>query len=307
MLDLSVNQELGPEIRSLKRVMGRLSPLLLCLLLAFGAATNAYAQSKPISQRDNTAVLPVWNNASGKLEAILVLEPTDELTAGTRARFGNSSLDATFGLQAGDSLALLCDRTRGLVAGIGNLANNCMLASLGQADGSRRGSASAAFNRAGGKFGVSAGTGQDTLPAWLAPGAAGSKVDINDLTIFAQKNISTQGFVTIAGTVAKARLLTPAAAEASGFDSDRWSSKTLSVGGGIGNFSANIIGQVLDTPGQAKWEGLGVGITWRTPWSGQLTVGADNVITRGKNPFAPADSADAAEGTVPYVRYEQDL
>jgi hypothetical protein len=49
-----------------------------------------------------------------------------------------------------------------------------------------------------------------------------------------------------------------------------------------------------------------VGLTWRTPWSGQLTVGAENIVTRGKNPFAPSGS-DKDEGTVPYVRYEQDL
>ena len=64
---------------------------------------------------------------------------------------------------------------------------------------------------------------------------------------------------------------------------------------------------VVDTPGQAgQWEGLGVGLTWRTPWSGQLTVGAENVITRGKNPFSPVN-AETDEGTMPYVRYEQDL
>ena len=55
-----------------------------------------------------------------------------------------------------------------------------------------------------------------------------------------------------------------------------------------------------------SFEGLGVGLTWRTPWSGQLTVGAENVITRGKNPFSPTNG-DSDEGTVPYVRYEQGL
>ena len=38
----------------------------------------------------------------------------------------------------------------------------------------------------------------------------------------------------------------------------------------------------------------------------QLTVGAENVVTRGKNPFAPGNG-EKDEGTVPYVRYEQDL
>ena len=70
--------------------------------------------------------------------------------------------------------------------------------------------------------------------------------------------------------------------------------------------NANVIGRVVETPGQPRFEGLGLGLTWRTPWSGQLTVGAENVVTRGKNPFSP-NSENSDEGTVPYVRYEQDL
>ena len=81
----------------------------------------------------------------------------------------------------------------------------------------------------------------------------------------------------------------------------------MNIGASKGAFSANIIGRVVETPNQpGQWEGLGVGLTWRTPWSGQLTVGAENVVTRGRNPFAPKDQDDN-EGTVPYVRYEQDL
>ena len=182
-----------------------------------------------------------------------------------------------------------------------------MLAALGDGlddNGSRRASVNAAISRNGGKLGLSLGGGHDTLPSWLTPGSAGSKVDVNDLTVFAQKNLSRQGFVSIAGTVAKAHLISPADAPAL---ADRWSSKSLSVGGGFGAFGASIVGHVVDTPGRPKWEGLGLGLTWRTPWSGQLTVGADNVVTRGKNPFSPSANSTDEEGTVPYVRYEQDL
>lgn len=290
--------------------MRRLLTLPLAILLAFGAATAAHAQQKTGLKRDDTAVLPVWNNTNGKLEAVLVLEPTDGTgKAGIRTRFGLSNLDAAFGLQAGDSLALLCNGNGGLSSAIGNLANNCLLASLGGHDpDSRRTSAGASFHRSGGRIGVQAGQSRDTLPAWLTPGLAAARVDINDLTLHGRKNIGTHGFVSIAGTVAKARLLSPAAAAASGLASDEWSAKSLSFGGGIGNFSANIIGQVVDTPGQPKWEGLGVGLTWRTPWSGSLSVGANNVITRGRNPFAAGDAGHQDdEGTVPYVRYQQDL
>ncbi len=284
-------------------------PLLLAALLcALGASAGAVAQAR---QAQDTAVLPVWNNASGKLEAYLVLEPSDVADARIRKRFGMNSLDATFGLEAGDSLALLCDRKNGIASAIGNLANNCMLATLSDqiaGEPSRRASATAAFNRAGNRFGATLGSGRDNLPGWLTPGApADNKVDVNDLTVFGRKSLPREGYVSIAGTVAKARLLSPAAAQASGLDLDRWTSKTLEVGGGFGNFGASIVGHVVDTPGQPKWQGLGLGVTWRTPWSGELSVGADNVITRGKNPFAPAGANEDDEGTVPYVRYEQDL
>lgn len=283
--------------------------LSLVLLLAFGVATGAAAQS---TNSGDTAFLPVWNNASGKVEAILVLEPAENsVKSGVRTRFGSNSLDAVYGLEAGDSLALLCDRKNGLSGAIGNLANHCMLAALGQeangVAGSQRNSVTTAFNTDAGRLGITVGKGSDTLPGWLTPGArsAGSKVDINDLTVFAQKNLSLDGYVSIAGTVAKARLASP-----SEFPdlADRWSSKSLTIGGGFGAFGASIVGHVTDTPGQPKFEGLGLGLTWRTPWSGQLTVGAENVVTRGKNPFSPAngDTGDE-EDAVPYVRYEQDL
>ena len=285
----------------------RLLKLPLALLLLLCMVAGASAQTR---RSDNSTWLPVWNNASGKLEAYLVLEPTETPQVGTRWRFGNNSLDATFGLEAGDSLALLCNRKSGIVGALGNLPNNCLLAALGDSldddnrNGSRRGSATLAFARDNGKLGVTAGSGHDTLPGWLVPGAPRNQVDVNDLTVFAQKNLRNEGFVSIAGTVAKARLVPASQAPEL---ADRWSSKSLAVGGGFGAFGASIVGHVIDTPGQPKWSGLGLGLTWRTPWSGQLTVGADNVVTRGKNPFSAAGSGESEDGTVPYVRYEQDL
>jgi len=275
--------------------------LLPSLLLAL-AATAAHAQSVPA---DSSTVLPVWNHATGKVEALLLLEPASEANIGARLRFSESALDATFGLSAGDSLGLLCDRKAGISSAIGNLANHCMLAALGDdgAGGSRRASLGFGLSRPGSKVGFSLGKGEDTLPAWLSPNGR-SRVEQTDLTVFGKKNIGSEGFVTIGGTVAKARLVPAADAPVL---ADRWNAKSLSVGGGVGAFSGNIVGRVVDVPGQtSQWQGLGLGLTWRTPWSGQLTVGADNIVTRGKNPFSmPADAED--KGAVPYVRYEQDL
>ena len=89
----------------------RLLQLSLTLMLALGVAGGAHAQSKPRTpaQGDNSAVLPVLNNASGKVEAYLLLEPTTTPVAGARWRFGQSSLDAAFGLNSGDTLGLVCE------------------------------------------------------------------------------------------------------------------------------------------------------------------------------------------------------
>ena len=292
-------------------MLSKFSPLS-CLLLAALIASPAvvHAQSKAPAQTHNSTIVPVWNNTNGKLEAYLLIEPSQESQLKSRWRFGQNTIDAGFGLSGGDSLALVCNRKSGVFSALGNLANNCQVASIDENDSineSRNQSFGLSMQRSNTQAGMSVNKGRDTLPAWMSnTRTTSAQIDVNDLTIFAKKNIGREGIIEIAGTLAKARLVSPA--EASNFGiSDQWSSKSLSIGGGYGSFKANIIGHVVDTPNQPeKWEGLGLGLTWKTPWSAQLTVGADNIVTRGKNPFAPVDK-NQDEGTMPYVRYEQEL
>lgn len=274
--------------------------LPLALMLALGAATGAHAQAT----RTDATFLPVWNT-NGKLEAVLQLEPSATPAAGARWRVGGNTLDAAFGVAAGDTLGLVCDRKSGLATTIGNLANHCMLATLDGDSSDRQFTAGTSLSRGSGRLGLILGNARDTLPAWLSPNSKTSRLDQNSLTLYGQKNIGREATVSIGGTLARARLIP--ADDIPSEVADRWTTKSITVGAGVGNFGANIIGRVIDTPGlPGQWGGLALGLTWRTPWSGQLTVGAENVVTRGKNPFAPSNS-DKDEGTVPYVRYEQDL
>ena len=286
----------------------RVLPLAAAALALAFASGNVHAQTGK-ARRGDSKVVPVLNRDSGKLEAVLLLEPaTGGTGAGTRWRFGSTTLEATFGLQSGDSLALLCDRRGGMAPAIGQLASNCVLASLeGDKPGtaSRHGNAGVSLSRNGSKLGLSFGNGRDTLPAWLSPGQlGGARYSQNDFSLFAEKSISREGFVSVGGTVARARLVPAADVPQL---ADEWNTRSLSIGGGYGAFGANIVGRVVNVPGEsAVWKGLGLGLTWRTPWNGQLSVGADNVVTRGKNPFS-IQGEQADEGTVPYVRYQQDL
>ncbi|MEH6416621.1 XOO1806 family protein [Pseudomonas sp. CGJS7] len=279
-------------------MLKHLRQLPLVLTLALGVATGAHAQAK-----QDTTYLPVWNQNNGKLEYLLQLQPADKAAA-ARWKVGANTFDAALGLDSGDGLGLVCDRKTGLAGAIGNLANHCMLAALDDddRDGNRQIGAGVGLSRPGGRVGVSIGSGRVTLPGWLSPNNRTSRVDQNTLAVYAQKNIGREAMVSIGGTLAHAKLIP--AGEMPGL-ADRWSSKSIAVGAGYGNFGANIVGRVVEMPGQ-QWEALGIGLTWRTPWSGQLTVGAENVVTRGKNPFAPGNG-EKDEGTVPYVRYEQDL
>ena len=287
----------------------RLTSIAVALLALACASGAAQAQSKAAKRKD-AQVLPVLNK-DGKLEAVLLLEPaTTGAGAGARWRFGSTTLEATYGLQTGSSLALLCDRQNGLSSAIGQLASNCVLGVLGSegdkpGTGSRHATTGASLSRNGNKVGVAVGSGRDTLPVWLTPNQpGGARYEQNDFSLFAEKAISREGFVSVGGTVARARLVPAADVPQL---ADQWNTRSLSIGGGFGSFGANVVGRVVNVPGESNvWKGLGLGLTWRTPWSGQLSVGADNVVTRGKNPFSVTGQKDD-EGTVPYVRYQQDL
>jgi len=88
----------------------------------------------------------------------------------------------------------------------------------------------------------------------------------------------------------------------------------LSVGVRSGPFSGVVIGHVLGpadllNSGQ-HWSSLDLGISWRAPWRGVFSIGAQNLWSSGNLPamVEPASrEADMSQSRVPYVQYHQDL
>jgi len=88
----------------------------------------------------------------------------------------------------------------------------------------------------------------------------------------------------------------------------------LSFGVHGGEFSGQIVGRVLGqgdplNSGQ-RWSSIDLGISWRAPWRGVFSVGAQNLWSSGSLPSLNDPSAhevDPSQARVPYVQYHQDL
>jgi hypothetical protein len=308
--------------------------LILSLLLAL-CATVAHAQSG----RDprGTTVLPVYVN-DGQLEGLLLLEPSplpnlpsQRVIRPAQPRnilsFNGLQLRAGLSLDGKSGYGLLCDNAGTVMTSVGSLAGHCLLADLngtrapvipGRASGllqlrrnDKSVTASVGTNRT--LLGVtpilpgSFAPDQRLLDSVLAPASAG--IDEQNAGLVGQVNVGTQGWITIGGTLARARLI-PASQLPNGIPTE-WNTSSLSVGAGTRRIGGEITGQVIEVPGQPqRFSTLGAGVTWRTPWKAKVSVGAENLLTRGKNPFLMPDTrsdAEDDEGRVPFVRYQQDL
>ena len=87
---------------------------------------------------------------------------------------------------------------------------------------------------------------------------------------------------------------------------------SLGIGLASGSLRGSIVGRIssLDEPAQMgarRWGGLDLGLSWRTPWRGEVTVGAQNVWSAKVDSAAAGDAADASQARMPYVQYRQDL
>ena len=89
---------------------------------------------------------------------------------------------------------------------------------------------------------------------------------------------------------------------------------TLSLGIEHGPVSGAIVGRVLvpalpgGTPdaGQ-RWSGIDLGVSVRLPWQGELSFGAQNIWSSGKQPLLNPQDVSPDQARVPYVQYHQDL
>lgn len=90
--------------------------------------------------------------------------------------------------------------------------------------------------------------------------------------------------------------------------------KALSLGIDHGPLSGMLIGRTMQPEagipgslyGDRRWNSLDLGVTWRLPWRGSLSVGAQNLWSSGTPANTPV-GPEPDQSRTPYVQYHQDL
>lgn len=89
---------------------------------------------------------------------------------------------------------------------------------------------------------------------------------------------------------------------------------TLSFGIEHGPVSGTIVGRTLEPalPGATldssqRWSGIDLGVSVRLPWQGELSFGAQNVWSSGRQPLLNLQDVSPEQARVPYVQYHQEL
>ncbi len=314
------------------------APRHLLAALALCVAGTAVAESQ--------RVLPVLSQESGRIEALLLLdEPAagasraldrvlgaERSTAAGTLRFSRPTpgrLGAELAIEAQPGLALLCRGNIGIAAALGALGEHCLLADMGSEDpllanaGSRRIGMQAAWQSADAgidlRFGLSwleLGT-----PASLAPieshtlalpaivgGLPGLSIDAWQLQLGGGSRIGRTGWLQLDGSTGRTQ---QTGLQWAGMPL-RWDTTTLTLGGGLGDFSGTLTGRLIEVPGgaQPSWVDFDLGVSWRTPWRAQFTVGARNLLGHpdaSQWPLPALPRSGEADTRTPYVRYHQDL
>ncbi len=173
----------------------------------------------------------------------------------------------------------------------------------------------------GGRYSVGVSVGADSVPgnnAALPRLLPGETPGVNGLPGFdSSTQLNARGRVALDGrsgidlgaSVGRVRLLPGNLLGVNTLDQ-----KALSFGVDRGPLSGSIVGRVMQpeiaVPGSGyqdrRWSSIDFGVTWRLPWQGELSIGAQNVWSSGNAVNTPM-GPEPDQSRTPYVQYHQDL
>ena len=310
---------------------------LLASLIIAVTATAAHAQNSaksPLIDRQAPTMLPIWNTLNGKMEGMLlvdssinnsrtVIRPANSLAALNIPLTSQLKFSSALSLSNNPGLGLVCNGQPGSFNNLGNLAQNCRIGDLLNPNnnfGSSRPDLlmqsqlryknlllSAGGNLSRFNFNAFTGNGKPALAISNARVTAAT-VEQKEISLSGEIAIGQKSWLNLGGTLAQARIIPASQLSGRGLLPDEWQTNSVTIGAGRGNFGGEITGSNIQIPGQASsFKSVGAGVSWKTPWRGKLSVGADNINSSGTNPFKTSDNNPLDNGAVPFVKYEVDL
>lgn len=174
-----------------------------------------------------------------------------------------------------------------------------------------------------GRYSVGVSVAQDQVPnptplPRVLPGAAPGVNGLPDFDSSTQVNargrfaLNGNSGVLLGASMGRIRLLPGNQLGLSTLDQ-----KALSFGVEHGSVSTSIVGRTMQpepgttVPGMLnadrRWNSIDLGVTWRLPWQGSLSFGAQNLWSSGNAVSTPAGPPEPDQSRTPYVQYHQDL
>lgn len=325
-------------------------PLAVACALACVGVAQAQPGAVLAGHDADPQVLPVWNTRSGRVEALLLLSndsdeaspldrmfPRESALPGVGLNIsldGGSRLSGSLQPDANAGLALLCSQGIHVAMTLGPLGQQCLLAHMGgQGDmllpasrtpgvtldthwQSADGGLDLSFGLSwldtslqGSELPPLPGFGamppyRSTLPQLLPMSLGG--ISLREVHWGGNLALGAQRWLSLAGSVGTQELTFLSGAP------QRWDSATVTFGVGYRGLSGRLTGRLIELPqGQGSFSGLDLGVSWRTPWQGELSFGAQNLLNRTPDtsqwPLPDLPALEMSGGRTPYVRYKQDL
>ena len=151
--------------------------------------------------------------------------------------------------------------------------------------------------------------GNSQLPTLLIPGLEGADAQNSSVNALGHWRFGGPNSLDLGASLGRLQLYGPSSTPLLSLNQ-----AAVTFGLHYGDFSGNVTGRLLgpnDTfNGTSRWTGLDIGLSWRTPWQGQLSIGTQNLWSSGALPAITdpvAREVDANQARVPYVQYHQDL
>jgi hypothetical protein len=303
--------------------MRRLPVLLLILLMPLAAAGQTVGGDSGLAERllsqqpdqmtqvEPGLLVPLWRGADGRLLTLRA-----DRASGADALRKNAPL----ALHVVDAASVM---TTGLQYGLGpRLQAHAEVNAHSWASQRTRvlGSEVGATYDAG-RYSVGLSLGTTTTPnnnnvlPRVLPGAAPGVDGLASFDSSAQINargrlaLGSQSGIDLGASVGRIHLLPGNLLGVSTLDQ-----KVLSFGVDHGPISGILTGRTMQPqagiPGSLttdrRWNSIDLGVTWRLPWSGSLSLGAQNLWSSGTPANTPA-GPEPDQSRTPYVQYHQDL